>query len=116
MAKIRITNLPLSVIIGTTPKERENRQTVHLDLSFEYDSAKPEQSDSLSDAVDYETLADKIIAKAQATRFQLIEKLARFILDIAMEDKRVLKASATISKPKAVSQADAVTITLTDEG
>ena len=116
MAKISITNLPLSVIIGTTPEERKSRQTIHLDLSLEYDSAKPEQSDNLADALDYEILAKKITERTQATEFHLLEKLARFIITFIKEETKILKATVTISKPNAVAQADGVSVSLTDEG
>ncbi|MDP8266650.1 MAG: dihydroneopterin aldolase [Candidatus Aceula meridiana] len=112
MAKIHIKNLQLSVIIGTTPKEREDRQTVYLDLSFKYDSQKAEENDNLSDAVDYEALAAEVVAKAQNTKFFLIEKLASFILNLVLIDKRIKRTKVIIYKPKAVSKTDSVSIEL----
>jgi len=112
MAKIHIHNLELSVIIGTTPREREGRQTVCLDLSFKYDSQEAQKNDNLSDAVDYEALAAEIIVKTETTEFFLLEKLASFILDLAMKDKRIKKAKVILSKPKAISNTDSVSVEL----
>ena len=115
MAKIVINQLHLSIVIGTKDCERKEAQDIAVDLSFIYNSNKAQESDNLSDAIDYEAITQKIKEKTEGTKFFLIEKLANFILNIIMENSAIEKATVTVTKPNAIKDSKSVSIELTHE-
>ncbi|MDP8264290.1 MAG: dihydroneopterin aldolase [Candidatus Aceula lacicola] len=115
MAKITINQIHLSIIIGTKHYEREEAQDIAVDLSFIYNSSKAQESDDLSNTVNYETIAQEIKEKTEKTKFFLIEKLANFILDIVMANNAIEKTTVIICKPNAIKDSKSVSIKLTRE-
>ncbi len=113
MAIISINKLKLSTIIGTKKEERIKPQQIIFDISFNCNSEKAGKTDDLKYAVDYNALSKRIINKLSKTKFFLLEKLAQETLDIVLEDKLIKEAKVTIYKPKALANADSVSITLT---
>lgn len=112
MTKIHIRNLRVRTLIGVGDKERQSNQDVVVNLEIGYDAGRAIRSDSIKDAVDYQTLTDDIIQRAAQTRFYLIEKLANFILDVVMENPLVQEAKILIDKPLALKSAESVAVEL----
>ena len=112
MATIEIQNLKLQTIIGTKEEERKNKQEVIINIKFDYDASKASKSDRIDDAVDYEALNEKIIQKVESSDFFLLEKLAGCLLDITLEDPLIKEAWVRVDKPKALRQADSVSVSL----
>ncbi len=112
MATVRITNLRLRAIIGANDWERNIKQDVVINITFDYNSAKAQQSDQLKDAVDYKTMTKKIIQTVEKSNYQLIEKLAEVVLNIILESKPVKSATVKIDKPQALRFADSVSVEL----
>lgn len=112
MAIVRIENLRLRTIIGTYDHERGEKQDIIANITFKYDSSKPEQTDGLEGAVDYKALIDKIEEETGHAKFYLLEKLCRFILDIIIEDKQITAARVKLDKPDAIRFADCVSLEL----
>ena len=110
IAKLSIVDLLLRTIIGDNEWERDIRQDVIINLSFEFDASKAVQSDSISDTVNYKQLKRKIIAEVESSRYRLVEKLAAAVLSIVMKDPRVLAASVRVDKPQALRYAKSVAI------
>jgi len=106
MALVRIENLRLRTIIGTYDHERGEKQDIITNITFKYDSHKPEQTDELDGAVNYKALIDKIEKEVGHSKFYLLEKLARFILDIITADKAITAARVKLDKPDAIRFAD----------
>ena len=96
---IRLKDLLVLTIIGTRPEERLHPQEVILNISFDYDGALASQTDALGHAVDYGALHDRIVREVARTQFSLLERLASFILDLVMEDSRIMAATVVIDKP-----------------
>src|SRR3989338_6460505 len=101
MAIIRIKDLRLRTIIGTRIEERAKPQEVVMNLTLDYDSEKAASSDDLSDAVNYKSLTDGILAVVEVGRYFLLEKMADDILRFVMEDRRIRSAEVEIDKPAA---------------
>jgi D-erythro-7,8-dihydroneopterin triphosphate epimerase len=112
MATIRIKNLRLETIIGTKDVERREKQAVVINITFDVDSLKARESDSIHDACNYRTVPIKIIALVTESKFFLLEKLTDKILKAVMEDDKVLSATVEVDKPKALSFSDSVSVEL----
>jgi len=107
---IRIKNLRLRTIIGVNDWERTYPQEVILNLEFEFDGTEAAATDDLADTVDYKSLKRRIIEAVEASRFQLVEKLASHVLDLVMAEPRVTAATVEVDKPRALRFAETVSV------
>lgn len=69
-------HLRIDCIVGIYPHEREETQTVFLDIELDYDFARAALSDAIPDAVDYDHVVASVTGLIQSRRFQLIETMA----------------------------------------
>jgi len=115
MIKVCIRKLSIPVILGTKPAERQHRQKIIIDLSFEYNAKKAIKSDDLTQAIDYELLTKTIIKEVSRTHFFLAEALADFILNIVLKNPKILKAEIILHKPKAIKNTHGVSIRLSKQ-
>ena len=75
-SRLRINELRLDVFLGTTPKEREKKQTVDVEISFIFKSLpKGCFTDKISDTLCYDEIAKKIELHFTDKHFCLIEAL-----------------------------------------
>jgi len=95
---IHIKDLKIRALIGTGAHEREAPQDLLANISFTYNAALAAQSDALGHAVDYAAIHAKILARVPATKFLLLESLAAFILDLIMEDNKIISAGVILEK------------------
>jgi D-erythro-7,8-dihydroneopterin triphosphate epimerase len=112
MATIRITNLKLRTVIGTNDWERDCKQDVVINVKIGFDASKASESDNINDTIDYKSLTKRIIQTVEPSSFYLLEKLAKCILNIIMENPLVKKATVRIDKPLALRFADSVSVEL----
>lgn len=115
LALVRIENLRLRTIIGINDWERKNKQDVTVNIKIRFDAARAGQSDRIEDTVNYKAITKRVIKAVEESQFYLVEKLARVILDIAMEDSRVVWVSVKVDKPFALRFADSVSIEVSDK-
>ena len=113
MATIRITNLKLRTIIGTNSWERNHKQDIIINVRIDYAADKAVKSDKLKDTVDYKAITKKIIKKVETSKYFLLEKLTRVILEIAAESPLVEEAAVRVDKPAALRFAESVSVELT---
>ena len=100
LTTVHIRDLVVRTMIGTRPEERLHPQEVILNISFDYDGALASQTDALGHAVDYGALHDRIVREVALTQFSLVERLAAFVLDLIIEDSRIVRAAVIIDKPR----------------
>jgi D-erythro-7,8-dihydroneopterin triphosphate epimerase len=112
MATIRIEDLKISTILGVGPGERMRQQMVVINLSFDYDATRAILTDDIEAALDYKALKKKILLQAAKSKFYLLEKLTDFVLQIVMEEPRVMRATVRIDKPQALRYAKSVSVEL----
>jgi D-erythro-7,8-dihydroneopterin triphosphate epimerase len=112
LATTKITNLKLDTIIGCNDWERKTTQQIVVNISMDFDATAAIRSDDLGETVDYRALKKKIISSVTSSSFELLETLTAHILSLVMEDQRVLAATVTVDKPKALRFTDSVSITL----
>ncbi|MFT3740193.1 MAG: FolB domain-containing protein [Breznakibacter sp.] len=113
MATIHIKGLFLRAYLGFSEHELDKLQDVVIDIRMEYDSVHAEESDDPNDALDYKLITKKIVTLVEHGHFNLIEALARKVLNVVMADDRVLQATVEIAKPHALRFADSVQVGLT---
>ncbi|HUI92136.1 MAG TPA: dihydroneopterin aldolase [Chitinivibrionales bacterium] len=114
LVKMTIVDLLLRTVIGDNEWERDVKQDVILNISFEFDASRAVASDALADTVNYKQLKRKIIAEVENSHYRLIEKLAARVLSIVMEDPRVTGATVRVDKPQALRYARSVAVEVSE--
>ncbi|MBK3517391.1 FolB domain-containing protein [Carboxylicivirga marina] len=112
MGKLRIKNLLLRSYVGFNPHEIGKRQDLMFNITIDYRSGEEELSDKPEDALDYRTITKEIIDKVENSQFNLLEALARMVLDTIMAHERVQAAEVEIDKLHALRFSESVSISL----
>jgi dihydroneopterin aldolase len=99
---IFLRDLRIETVIGIFDWEREIKQTVVLDLEMGTDVARAAASDHIDDALDYKSVAKRLIAFVEESEFQLVETLAERCASIVMEEFGVPWLRLTLNKIGAV--------------
>ncbi len=102
MDKVFIEALEIECVIGIYDWEREVRQRVEIDLEMWVDLAAAAKSDAIEDTLNYKSVAKRVLAFVQESRFRLVEALAGEIARIVLEEFRVARVRVTVHKPGAV--------------
>lgn len=84
---------------GFDAGEREHPQPFDIDVSLEIDLRAAQSSDDIVDTVDYAALCKRLIAVVATTSHALLERLAGDLLNELFNDRRVVRAEVTVSKP-----------------
>ncbi|MFA5087783.1 MAG: dihydroneopterin aldolase [Candidatus Omnitrophota bacterium] len=116
MVTISINDLCVKAFIGTKAREKQKRQNIVIQVSFDYDAARAIRTDHLADAVDYAALSREIIRRIEDSRFQLIEKLADAVMKILLAHPGVKAATVEIEKPQAIKSARSVSVRMRRKG
>lgn len=111
MAIIRVKNLLIRTYIGFNPEELVNKQDVIINIEIETDIPEEAlEADEPDGIFDYKTITKKVIALVQEGQFKLLEVLTKKILDLAMEDERVIRVRVEVDKPHALRFAESVSV------
>ena len=102
MDQIFIKDLVAHGIIGINDWERETPQEMLINIVLFTDLRKAGESDDIHDSVDYQSVAEKILAHAETARRLTVEALAGDLAQICLEDPRVEKVQVRVEKPGAV--------------
>ena len=108
--KIKIKNIKTEIIIGTLEHERKHRQPIEIDVEYDYDADKAIENDDFNYAVDYKSMTDEILKYIKSTEFYLIETLVSKIIDKLKENKQITSGRVSLRKPKALKNAEYVSI------
>lgn len=114
-ATIRIKNLALRTIIGTTDYERRDKQDILVNVALEVDASKAVETDNIAEALNYRTLCKRIIEEVEGSDYFLLEKLAASVLEIVMGMEEVLWARVRVDKPHALRFAESVSVEMRAE-
>ena len=106
MDTIEIRGLRVFAHHGVFPEETRDGQTFVIDVTLSADLSEPARTDVLDDTVNYGDLSHRIAAEVKTTRFDLLERLAGHLLDLVMDDVRVVAAEVRIAKPSAPVEVD----------
>lgn len=110
MAIINIDELRVSTIIGVLPWERQVKQNIFINLSFEIDAARAAVNDNLEDTTDYSQITKAITEYVGQTQLHLIETLAEKLADFLITEFSLVQLKLKITKPKAILNASGVSI------
>lgn len=105
IATIGIEKLSVMSLIGVFAHERVGAQELFIDLKAEFDVSKCVLSDSVSDALNYDLLADRCREIAEKTSFNLIESFASAIIENLSVEFPISHIWVRVSKPKALKNA-----------
>jgi len=112
---IIIEGLEIQTVIGIYDWEKEIRQTVRLDLEMAWDIGKASETDDIAHALNYKSVAKRLIAYVESTSFGLIETLAEHCASTIMDEFSVSWLRLKLSKPGAVKGADNVAVLIERE-
>ncbi|MGH1374352.1 MAG: dihydroneopterin aldolase [Cellvibrionaceae bacterium] len=101
---VYIRDLRIDTIIGIYEWEREVRQTVSLDLEMSADIRKAAQTDDIAFALNYKSVAKRLIAFIEGSEFLLVETMAEQVCDIVRSEFDVKWVKLRLSKPGALRQ------------
>ena len=100
---VYIRELEIKTIISIYDWEREQKQIVSLDLEMASDIKKAADSDSIEDALDYKSVAKRLIDFVEKSEFMLVETMAERVADIVLNEFGVSWLKLRLGKPGAVT-------------
>ena len=100
---VYIRELEIDAIIGIYDWERETKQTVSIDLEMGCDNTKAAASEDIADALDYKSVAKRLISFVEGSEFLLVEMLAERIAASVLEEFSVPWLRLRLGKPGAVT-------------
>ncbi len=102
MDRIFLTALSAEAVIGIYDWEREVKQRLEIDLEIWMDLRAAAKSDAIEDTLNYKSLAKRVLAFVEASRYRLVEALAGEIARIVLEEFGVARVRVTVHKPGAI--------------
>ncbi len=110
--RVRVSGLKLDAEVGVYDHEYGRKQPIRVTLDAEVDETAMRPDGSLSEAVNYASLAELVRQITAARHHELLEDLAQAILDTAFADPRITRMSLDIDKLTALEDADSVGVSL----
>lgn len=99
-------HLRVDCIIGIHPHEREETQSVFLDIELDNDFSQAAISDTIHDAIDYTAVATMVTSLLQDRKFRLLESMVEEVAAMLLaQDVRITAVRVEIRKPAAVPEA-----------
>jgi len=111
--KIFLQALEVECIIGIFDWERKTPQKIVIDLEFPANIRRAAQTDSITDTIDYKSIAKRILAYVSKSHFQLIETLAEKLAQLLLIEFGLRSVTLRISKPGAVRGSKNVGVEIT---
>jgi len=99
---VYIRDLRIETIIGIYDWEREVKQTVSLDLEMAHDIRKAAETDDIQFALNYKSIAKRLIAFIEKSEFLLVERMAEEVAAIVLNEFSVPWLRLRVSKPGAL--------------
>ena len=99
---VYIRDLRIETIIGIYDWEREVKQTVSLDLDMAHDIRKAGETDDIEYALNYKSIAKRLIAFIEGSEFLLVERMADEVAAIVLSEFSVPWLRLRVSKPGAL--------------
>ena len=99
---VYIRDLRIETIIGIYDWEREVKQTVSLDLEMAHDIRKAGETDDIQYALNYKSIAKRLIVFIEQSEFLLVERMAEEVAAIVMNEFSVPWLRLRVSKPGAL--------------
>lgn len=101
IGRIDIFGIEVLARHGVLDSEKQADQRFVVDLKMTVDLVAAGTSDRLEDTVDYGELSQRAHDFVASNRFDLIERVAHGLADLAMEYSKVEAVEVTVHKPEA---------------
>lgn len=108
--KVFIRGVEVRTVIGVYEWEQKQERPLQIDLELGMELRAAAASDHLRDTVDYQAVTDALIRWSATERVQLLETLAERLARKLFDEYPIQTLRLTMTKPGAVSQAQAVGI------
>ncbi|MDE0841879.1 MAG: dihydroneopterin aldolase [Porticoccaceae bacterium] len=99
---VYIRDLRIETIIGIYDWEREVKQEVSFDLDMAADIRRAARTDDIQYALNYKSIAKRIISFIQDSEFLLVERMAEEVASIILLEFSVPWLRLRVSKPGAL--------------
>ena len=99
--KLELNGIDVDCIIGERPDERTRPQRLRVDVVLTVGD-RASETDELADTVDYAALTERIRAALVEAKCRMIERAARVVADLCLEDLKVSAAKVRVVKGGAV--------------
>ena len=99
--KLELNGIDVDCIIGERPEERTHPQRLRVDAVLTIGD-RASETDELSDTVDYAALTERIREALVAAKCRMIERAAKVVLDLCLEDVKVSAAKVRVVKSGAI--------------
>ena len=109
---IFLRHLEIDTLIGIYDWEREQRQTVVLDIEMAFDIKNAAATDDIQYTLNYKTVSDRIISFVRASEYFLVERLISEIADLIREEFKVPWVKINLIKKDAIGTGIDVGITI----
>ncbi len=100
---VYIRELEVETIIGIYDWEREQKQTVSLDLEMGADISFAASSEDIAKTLDYKAVAKRLIDFIEGSEFFLVETMAENIAQLVLAEFPVPWLKLRVGKPGAVT-------------
>lgn len=97
--KVHLKQIKVDVIIGVAENERQKKQPLIIDASFEIEIQKSILSDDIKDTVDYAEVAQAISEIAQRTQFVLLETFLSHLAKQLLNRFAIVNLHLIVLKP-----------------
>jgi 7,8-dihydroneopterin aldolase/epimerase/oxygenase len=102
VGKVFIHDLVVRGIIGVNDSERETPQEIVINLGLFTDLRRAGASDDIADCIDYQLVAEKVMAHTASARRFTVEALADDIAQIGLAEPGVERVVVRVEKLGAV--------------
>ena len=96
--RVEIRGLELLAYCGVLDEEQARKQPFRLDLDLYADLSQAGRSDDLAHTVDYGAVTDRVVAQISEERYQLVERMAQRVADLALESPVVSAVTVRVAK------------------
>ncbi|HPR34065.1 MAG TPA: dihydroneopterin aldolase [Anaerolineaceae bacterium] len=108
MDKIIITDLRATGIVGIKSPERDQPQTLLVNITLLTDLKPAGLTDNIKDTISYSTVAKSVIARVAETQFYTLEALAEDLAKMLLKWSGVRALTIRIEKPDFVANTSRV--------
>ncbi len=112
MDVVLVSELRCETVIGVHTWERRLSQVLVLDLELAVDAAAAAAADSITAALDYQAVADRVRAHVAGLQAQLVETVAESVAGLLRDELGVPWVRVTVRKPGALAGAKGVAVRL----
>jgi dihydroneopterin aldolase len=99
-ALIEIRGLSVFAFHGVHREEREQGQIFVIDVWLQCRPSRADETDELTDAVDYSAVCDRVVELATGGPYRLLERLAALMADDLVDRFGVAHARVRVAKPE----------------